>query len=415
MRKLMELAPTAALLAAIGFGAVPAQADDASPAVFTFRGYGTLAVVHSSEDQADFLGGAVIDHGAGHTQSWSADVDSRVAAQLTAKFGSKLSAVVQVEAEQESEGKYAPNVEWANVKYQWTPDASIRVGRIVLPSFMVSDSRKVGYANPWVRPPVEVYSLVPITTSDGVDASYRTFLGGFRTTFQATYGQNDLELPAGGGKAHARDGWGIVAVTERGAASARASFLQGNLTIDSFNKLFDAFRQFGPEGAAIADRYDAEGAIFRFLAVGVLYDPGKWFVMAEWGTTKSASAVGDRDAWYVSGGYRFAKLTPYLTYSQGKAGSRTSDPGLTVAAYPPAVAGTAVALNAALDALLKLPVQSTIGAGVRWDFRKDFDLKLQFDHSRRGAGSPGTLGNLQPGFRPGGSYDLVTVAVDFVF
>jgi len=68
-------------------------------------------------------------------------------------------------------------VEWANLIYALSPDASVRIGRIVLPTFMVADSRKVGYANPWVRPPVEVYGLVPITQSDGLDASYRVVWG----------------------------------------------------------------------------------------------------------------------------------------------------------------------------------------------------------------------------------------------
>ncbi len=46
---------------------------------------------------------------------------------------------------------------------------------------------------------------------------------------------------------------------------------------------------------------------------------------------------------------------------------------------------------------------------------KNLDLKLQFDHSDLGAGSAGNLGNVQPGFRPGGSYNLVSIAVDIVF
>ena len=68
---------------------------------------------------------------------------------------------------------------------------------MVLPTFLVSDSRKVGYGNPWVRPPVEVYSLNPITTLDGVDASYRLHLGEVTNTLQADYGRNlSIQFPA---------------------------------------------------------------------------------------------------------------------------------------------------------------------------------------------------------------------------
>jgi hypothetical protein len=53
--------------------------------------------------------------------------------------------------------------------------------------------------------------------------------------------------------------------------------------------------------------------------------------------------------------------------------------------------------------------------GVRWDFMKDVDCKLQVDHTRNGAGSPGILLDLQPGFRPGGTVNLISASLDFVF
>ena len=73
-------------------------------------------------------------------------------------------------------------------------------------------------------------------------------------------------------------------------------------------------------------------------------------------------------------------------------------------------------LNAALNAILgSIPVQSTTSAGVRWDFMKNVDLKLQVDHTRLGEGSPGLLINLQPGFERGGTVDLFSAAIDFIW
>jgi hypothetical protein len=60
-------------------------------------------------------------------------------------------------------------------------------------------------------------------------------------------------------------------------------------------------------------------------------------------------------------------------------------------------------------------VQSTISAGARWDFTRNADLKLQFDHTRIGAGSTGELINLQPGFALGPRVNLLSVTFDFVF
>ena len=152
----------AAMLAAAGFHAASTRADEAQP-LFSFSGFGTLGAIHSDSDRADYLVDAFHPDGAGYTRRWSADADSRLGLQLTTNFASRLSAVVQVVSEQRYDGTYRPAVEWANVKLQATPDLSVRAGRVVLPIFMVTDSRKVGYANVWVRPPVEVYSLVPVT------------------------------------------------------------------------------------------------------------------------------------------------------------------------------------------------------------------------------------------------------------
>ena len=53
--------------------------------------------------------------------------------------------------------------------------------------------------------------------------------------------------------------------------------------------------------------------------------------------------------------------------------------------------------------------------GARWDVRESVALKLEASHVESDTGSNGGLTNLQPGFRPGGSYNLVSASVDFVF
>ena len=382
--------------------------------MFSFSAFGTLGLVYSSEDQADFVSSGLRPDGAGHTRDPSPEVDSLIAVQVIANITPKLSAVLQVMSEQNYDDTYSPHVEWANIKYQFTPDFSIRAGRIVLPAFLVSDYRKVGYANSWLRSPVEVYGLIPVTDNDGVDASYRLRVGEITNTLQVLYGYTEIKLPTIG-SAEAKDVWGISGTGEYGAATVHVSYIRGNFTVDSVKPLFDGFRQFGPEGVALADKYDADNKDLIFMSLGGMYDPGDWFVQGEWGSTDSNSAFGKRTAWYASGGYRLGKFTPYFIYARTKAESNTSDPGLTVPPIP-GVDQIVIALNANLNAILgSIPVQKTISVGGRWDFRKNFDLKLQYDHTRLGDGSAGTLINTQPGFQPGGTFNVFSVAVDFVF
>jgi predicted porin len=407
-----KLAPAA--LAALVLFAAGARADEPAKPIFSFSGFGTLGLVHSSEKNADFVSSGLKPNGAGFTRSWSADVDSLLAGQVTANFTPQLSGVLQVLAEQNYDNTYRPHVEWANVKYQLTPDFSLRVGRAVLPTFLLSDTRKVSYTYPWVRPPSEVYQLVPISSSDGVEASYRAHFGELTNTMQVNLGRGGARL-VDGGKVTARNAWAITNTAEHGPLVLRVTYQRAILNISSVDALFGGFRQFGPQGVAIANQYDPNGKSISFIGVGASYDPGKWFVMSEWARNENRSFIGKRSGWYASGGYRFGEFTPYVIYARVTA-EKTSDPGLATAGLPPALAGAAAALNGGLNAALgRNPLQDTVSVGGRWDFSKSAALKLQFDHTRFGAGSAGVLRNVQPGFQTGGKVNVFSASVDFVF
>jgi len=403
-----------AVVASIVVPGSAAWADELDKPLFSFSGFGTIGITRSSEVEADFSSSVLKFSGAGYTRRWSMDVDSRLGGQVTFNATQQLSAVLQVITEQRYDNSYRPIVEWANVKYQATPDFSVRAGRIAMPNYLVADYRKVSYAIPWARTPVEVYGLVPITNSDGIDASYRMHLGDVQNTVQVSYGKSNV--PFTGGNVKVRDIAGIADTLEYGFASMRAIYMQSDLDIEVTRPLFDGFRQFGAPGIAIADAYDVKNKRANFLGLGASYDPGEWFVMAEYGSMHTHSYLGNQSAWHVSGGVRRGAFTPYLTVGQVRSNDATSDPGLPVAAFPPAIAPVAAGLNAGLNSLLGAqPVQKSATAGLRWDFMKNMSLKFEVEHIRLGEGSAGVLINVQPGFSPGGTVNLVSAVLDFVF
>jgi hypothetical protein len=404
-------------LIAMPLDAVGADAADPNSGtqIFAFSGFGTVGAVHSSEDKADFTSSIFKPNGAGYTQSWSAAVDSLIGAQLSATITPKLSAVVQIIAEQNYDNSYTPHVEWANLKYQFTPDFSVRIGRAVLPTFLFSDTRKVGYTYPWVRPPIEVYSLFPLSDSDGADFQYRLHIGDVTNTLLGTDVQSEAQQPNNRGNSIARDSFGFSNTTEYESLTFRVSYQHARLTIRALDPFFDAFREFGPQGIAIANKYDSDSKAAVVEVVGASYDPGHWFVVSELGHSSLNSFLGTTTAWYASVGYRAGTFTPYVTYAQETAASNF-DPGLTVTGLPPALSGIAAGLNAGLNAVLEsIPARKTASIGLRWDFMKNLDLKLQFDHSRNGTNSSGGLTNLQPGFQLGGTVNLFSATIDFVF
>lgn len=404
------------ILVAIASVAARADDDKFSSSMFSFSGFGTVGVVHSSEDQADFVSGIFKPDGPGHSRAWSADVDSRLGAQLTAQFTPELSAVLQVVAQQQYDNTYTPYAEWANIKYAFSPDFSIRAGRIVLPVFLFSDTFNVGYAYPWARPPIELYRILPASSMNGVDVSYRMHFGDWTHLVRAQTGWEDKSLSHNGGKTKARRSWGVTDTIDYDRLTVQVSYNEAHLTATGLHSLFNGFRQFGAQGNALADQYDLYDKLDRTISAGFNYDPGDWFTIGEWGRFDSHSALGGNTAWYLSSGYRMGKFTPYLSYSRIRIDKNTSDPGLDVSTLPPFLIGPAIGLNAALNGILaSSPGQQTISVGVRWDFMKDLDLKAQFDHSRLDSGSPGLLVNQQPGFQPGGSFNVFSATLDFVF
>jgi hypothetical protein len=404
----------AAMLAIAPAARADEEGGDAGPG-WTFGGFGTVGVAHSANRQADYTSTILKPRGVGYTRSWSPHLDSRLGAQLGVTANKQWSGVVQLISEQGLEGNYRPIVEWAYIKYQATPDLSLRFGRIALPIFLAADYRKVGYAYTWARTPVELYGGVPLTNSDGVDLSYRWNTGSVKHVDQVFYGRNAMEV-AQSYRLKVRKLAGLSHSVEYGALSARASLLTAELSVDIARGLFDGFRQFGAQGAALADRFDVDHKRADFLSVGLSYDPGEWFAMAEIGRRDTRSYLGSNTGLYASAGYRFDKLTPYLSYAAVRANTPTTDPGIGVAGLPPPLAAAAAGLNAGLGAILAtIPAQRSFSAGLRWDLMASAALKLQLDRVQPMHGSQGSLIAVQPGFQSGRAFNVTSATLDFVF
>ncbi len=389
--------------------------DDGAGQRWTLGGFGTLGVARSNSDTADFTANYLSPGAVGYSRRWSATVDSRVGVQAGLNLSREWSAVVQLVSERTLRNQYAPTVEWAYVQYRATPDLTLRAGRITLPLFLTGDYRKAGYALPWVRPPVEVYGAIPLSSSDGADLSYRWEAGDANHATQLFYGRTDVPATPGA-RAKAQGITGLSHTAVRGALTLRASMLRAELRVDVARALFDGLRGFSAEGSALADTYGLDPKHVEVATVGFNYDPGRWFGMGEIARLNTHSYMGDKTVAYVSAGYRYRALTPYLSYAVSRPNVPNSVAGLDLDGQPVQRAAAGAQLNGGLNQLLAaIPRQNTISAGVRWDVRPGYALKLQYDRIVPQQGSTGTLFNVQPGFRAGQPVTLFSAALDFVF
>jgi len=409
----------------------PAAADTGSGDMpgLKLRGFGTLGAVHSDARGADFVSGFFEPNGAGHTRPWALGVDTKIAVQADATVSERLSAVLQVVSLHRYDNSYSPKIEWAFVKYQPTPELDIRIGRTVAKPFMISDARLVGYANVWVRPPQEVYGLVPITNKDGIDATYRLSLGGFVNSVHASFGGTRLNLP-GNGRVTAQNFMHLSDTVEYGPFTGRVAYSSGkvDLRTPSLDAVVDGyttlgrnlsafgFRAAAAQAQALADRYQFRDAPIEVLALGASYDRGPWLWLAEAARFNGHSVLADSTAWYVSGAYRVGSLTPYATVARLQA-ERRSETGVPLAGLPAALATPATTLNTGLNALIAGTrfAQRSMGVGLRWDFASDLALKVQYDRLRLESDSSGRLGNVQPDMQRGGTVHVFSIALDFVF
>jgi len=395
-----------AVLFALGGGACAAT----NAPEWTFSGFGTVGAVHSDERQADYASSSMKADGAGRSAGWSRHVDSKLGGQLDVTVGERWSAVLQVVTEQRLDYSYQPRVEWANVKYQVTPELAVRVGRIAMPMFIAAEYRKVGYAYPWVRPPIEVYGVLPLGSSDGVDLNWRWNGDAMRSTTQVLVGRTDIPLYDGARlRGHAIAG--LSHTVEQGAFSARASLVTARLSLSLFPELFQALDSFGPEGRDIERRMKIGDKRASALSVGLNYDPGQWFVTGEAGSSKVDGYLGSTRSAYLGGGWRQGSLTPYAGFARVW-GTRPGGPSALPSSYGPAAAK----VNMALALLLRtVPSQSTLSAGLRWDAAPNLAIKLQHERIATHAGSRGMFINTAPDYQSGRTAQVSSAALDFVF
>ena len=371
----MTLRPSLLASAVLALLGAAAHADDAKPSMFSLSGFGTLGAAHSDNRQADFVSSVFRPNGAGYTQSTSAAVDSKLGLQVTATPTDKITAVVQLIAQQRYDDSYVPNVEWANVSYQFTPDFSARVGRVVWPLFLRSDTINVGYANYSVRSSAELAAEMPNTSSDGIDATYKFKWGDAVDSVTMLYGKSNVNYPGDGNKLKVSDIMGVSNVYESDALTVHLAYMQ--------MKYLFVFPGGSPDKVRLP-----------MYTAGFNYDPGAWFITGDF-LHAPDPYYGRMRAFSLGGGMRFGKFTPYASYSEFKQ--------VTVGS---------------IGGELPHDKQSTSTVGLRWDFMKNFDLKLQYDHIKSGDVAtifPISLANIQPGFLDRPRANILSAVVDFVF
>lgn len=348
----------ATLLATPAFGATPFGEG------LTLTGFGTLGITSSNTDDAQFRTDLRQPRGAGKDIDFG--VDSKIGLQADAKINDTFNVVGQMLFSRRMPDSAA--MEWLYGQAKLPAGFDAKLGRMVLPTFMVSDSRSVGYAAHWLRAPQQVYSTYAASSFDGGQLAYRNSFGPVNLTLQLSAGRAKID-----------------------------AFLLTPISIEfanirSVNTLLETGDWLFRVGQTTADGTVTglpipPTAKDTFNGIGLQYDNGKAIVMTEYTERQQdGSKLFDSDSWYVSGGWRFGNWTPYVSLSR----------------FIPK--GT----------IYRDPLRdSTQAIGVRWNAAPNLAVKAQIQNSD---GIPTNFIHETPAFateHP--TVQVMSLAVDFVF
>jgi hypothetical protein len=390
--------------------AMQAQAGVMDDGNLSISGFGTLGVAKSNTDQAQF---ARYNQAEGVADKARIGLDSNLGLQATYKINDWLSGTAQVLTRKNTSPTFTTDLTWAFLKARINDETSVRVGRVVMPIFLISDYQNVGYANTMMRPPVEMYAQAPIENVDGADVTYQHAFGDFNFTTQAFAGvsRGKLFVPTGAGSVatYRAPAAGISFSGEYGPFTVRLGHARADLKINDLapiNSLTSTLKAVG-FGKLAGDISLVEGKKIAFTSIGATMDWNNIVVQTEYAQRRAKEAVyiPDTNAWYAMAGYRIGKVLPYYSHAS------YSDAGHSVS-LPAAFPKTGV-LALTVNGVLASAEQTSDLIGVRWDFAKSMALKVQVDRIKPGAKSGALI--FAPAAGVKNNVTVVGAALDFVF
>lgn len=374
------------------------------------KGFGTLGLARSDNDAAEYV--RDLSQPRGLTTNWSSKVDSLVGLQANLKLGEQTEGVLQAISRYRYDGSYRPEISWAFLRHDFTPDFQMRLGRLGTEFYMLADSRLIGYANTTVRPSPDFYGSLVFSYFDGIDTTASMALGDGLLRGKLFFGHSPETTTFSEPVTWDLDGSRLIGghldyfagPWQFRIAHAEVKFSSTELRLNAYvAPLFAPFP--APDFTFLYPELSMIGKTSRFDSIGVVYDKGPLQVQAMFGRISHESeSYEDSRAAFVIGSYRIGKLTPYLGFSKTR--SKASSISTSVDPF-------------VLDPLAsQLPTathtdQHTVTIGTRWDFQQNWALKVQLDSIH---GKPESVFLFRgPAPQWDGRMKVLSVALDFAF
>ncbi len=283
------------------------------------------------------------------------DQESLIGFQIKKDFSQTLSATAQLvsRALNPNDGS-RPTIDWAYMTWQPSADSSwtFQAGKFRIPLYYYSDFLYIGYAYPWVRPAPDVYGW-PIYSYNGGNVSYRTQLGAsdWAATVLAWTGSYTQKNDAYDTKIYyttpTHESWkniyGASVTANNGIFDVRGMMMWYK----------DSLWQDNPDGTR---NTFIDSQATRIMGVSANMDYKNWLVKAEVDRYEQIDASKGLNNVYkyalVGVGYQYGAWLPMYTVSRYRTITES------------------------------IEGRDTQNVSLRWDFRKNMALKVQYDISK---------------------------------
>ncbi|WP_075188384.1 hypothetical protein [Teredinibacter haidensis] len=337
---------------------------------FELSGYARLIGGHLDTADANFKG---------YNDSFKASPDSLVSVQGVFQANEKLSLTAQLMARLDEDQD--SGIEWLYLTYLPLENVQIKAGKLRTPFFTLSDVTDVGYAYPWVNPPQQVYNAYLFDTFNGLDIIY-----GFGTdkfdadieVYAGRYENGSIELADVKTSYKVDRVQGVIGNLRYGNLQLRAARYGGRVNLDSselseFAKVLDYYR-FPASADTLATKGDVD-----VTQVGLVYDNLNYFSRMEWVDIQTELEIAPAvESYYVTFGYYLTPFTLHFTYANSVTSKGRPANDIPIG-FVPELDQLANAYLGIFDRITSDNLD-TYTLGVRWDFRPNMALKL--DYSR---------------------------------
>ena len=339
-----------------------AKAEDDAPPALQWHGYGNIANsrIYAEQDGASTVGYGDINKRGTFLYNSILGLNMSYAFNDQVTFYGQLTALGSIVASGFNTQSYPVRVDMAFLSYRPFDWLDVRIGRQVMPTWMLSEQIDVSATYPWIRPPSDVYNLAPMKSANGVgldvshnfadvydvkagvrlgeatyvdDSAYSSAnLTNIIITYVEAKYNNMLSLRASWGNTDALASTVATGMVKRAqwmGAYDDGTDASKRVIIGPLSAARDSTLVSLPTGYAGKANWNTE---FTFYSFGGKLEYKDLLLMGEYAATnqnlRSIVAADSKSialvptgvlqyrSWYGTAAYHFGDWTPHLTYSQ---------------------------------------------------------------------------------------------------